>query len=149
MHDNPATSTLVVGIEQSGQLSLTHGDRPSFGWRETFCGRMLAETKTESQSMETDLNLVVLRSFDFIITTSTKQSDVGSMSVSINRNGYKGTVFVLSVIWWFYHFNGYVHVPIGMRNAGRERKYSMGDDKIEERASGIADRARWADRSSG
>ena len=59
---------------------------------------MLAETKTESQSMETDLNLVVLRSFDFIITTSTKQSDVGSMSVSINRNGYKGTVFVLSVI---------------------------------------------------
>ena len=59
---------------------------------------MLAET--ENQSMRTDLE--VLSSFDFIITTSTMQRDVGSMSVSVNRNGHRGAVFV------FQSFDDYV-----------------------------------------
>ena len=36
-------------------------------------------------------NLEILSSFDLIITTSIMQNDNESMSVSVNRNGHKGS----------------------------------------------------------
>ena len=38
-------------------------------------------------------NLEILSSFDLIITTIIMQSDDGSVSVSVNRNGHRSVVF--------------------------------------------------------